>query len=74
MVGGLFGMNVKVPFQDFLRDEDEMQFTMGMRPADFTWDWWMNSILPLIPFFSIVTLASTMSLLFYLYSKDKQWI
>lgn len=77
IVGGLFGMNVKVPFQEFLEDEnnegfperDHLKDGFYELYEDFTWEWWLNSLLPLLPFFSIVVFASTVSTLFYVYFK-----
>lgn len=71
IAGGLFGMNVTVPFQEFLLDENEQPDHLkdGFFEiySDFSWDWWMNSLLPLLPFFCIVALAGTISVLLFVY-------
>ena len=74
MFGGLFGMNVTVPFQGFLDDPAELfnkdnfyfeamddQIIMKV----FSFNWWMESLIPLLPFFAVCLFASNISLLFY---------
>ena len=74
IVGGLFGMNVKVPFQEFLRDEGEFVKGVSEKYTDFSYEWWLNSLVPLLPFYCIVILASTCSVLFYFFFKKQQWL
>ena len=62
VIAGLFGMNVRVPFQDFFSDsraEEELTFTE-------------EYIIPYLPFAAIVLLAVLFSLtLFCLFRKSK---
>ena len=78
MFGGLFGMNVTVPFQGFLDDPAELfnpnNFYMEavsdkIMTKVFSFNWWMESLIPLLPFFSVCLIASNLSLIFYYYSK-----
>lgn len=83
MFGGLFGMNVTVPFQGFLDDPAELfnpnnyyleAVSDQIYTKIFSFNWWMESLIPLIPFFSVCLIALNISVLLYYHFKKERWL
>jgi|TARA_B110000285_G_C14908656_1_gene506794 hypothetical protein len=83
MFGGLFGMNVTVPFQGFLDDPAELfnpnnyyleAVSDQIYTKIFSFNWWMESLIPLVPFFSVCLIALNISVLLFYHFKKEKWL
>lgn len=81
MIGGVFGMNITIPWQNFIDDPSELfnpdnlykeAIDAGIYTKIFSYSWFLETSIPLLPFACVMLLATNLScVLYYFLTKYK---